>query len=89
MRFALVLGLLALSGCASVEPQKFVGPSGKTAYTMDCAGYGRTVAECFKRAGEVCPAGYNVVSQTNAPIGIPTMHGLMIMSDDKMAIECK
>lgn len=72
-----------------VEPQKFVGPKGKTAYAMDCAGYGRTVSECYQKAGELCPSGYDIISQSSTPIGIPTAYGTIIVTDDKMAVECK
>lgn len=85
-----VLSVFVLAGCAgTINPEKFVGPSGKAAYSMDCAGMSKTVAACYKKAGEVCPAGYTIISQSAAPVGVPTAYGTLIVTDDKMAIECK
>ena len=85
-----VLFFVFLGGCAgTINPEQFVGPNGKSAYAMDCAGMSKTVAGCYKKAGEICPSGYNVISQSAAPIGIPGKYGTLIVSDDKMAIECK
>lgn len=78
----------ALSGCA-VAPEAFTGPGGKQAYTMECSGSGRTIAQCYKKAGELCPAGYSLISQTSTPYGVPTQQGTLILSTDQMAIECK
>jgi hypothetical protein len=56
--------LVLLSGCASVNPQPFVGPSGNYAYSMKCSGMGRDWDDCLQKAGELCPDGYSIVGQT-------------------------
>lgn len=56
------LPIVLLMGCASVEPVAVTGPSGGTAYSMSCAGGGLSMEDCFVKASEMCPAGYDVVS---------------------------
>lgn len=36
-----------LVACAAIEPQQFVGPNSKTAYSMKCSGMGRTLDACY------------------------------------------
>jgi len=54
-----------LTSCMSVDPQPFRGPNGKPAYSMQCSGMGRTIDERYRKAGEVCPDGYNIVDRTS------------------------
>ena len=58
-RTLLTLSAFALAACAGIQPKPFVGPNGKTAYSMHCSGMGRTLEACYQKAGEICPAGYN------------------------------
>jgi hypothetical protein len=89
--FALwIVGCLLLSGCASVEPVKFKGPNGKTAYSMKCSGWGRTLEDCYQKSGEICPDGYTIVERSSSVSGIPSRDGgTMIVSSQGMAIGCK
>lgn len=57
------LSLLICSSCAH-EPERFTGPSGRDAYSMKCHGMGRTLEKCYQKAGEVCPAGYNLIDNS-------------------------
>ena len=50
---AFLAALAGVVGCASVAPVKFVGPNGKAAYSMRCSGMGRSMEECYQKAGEV------------------------------------
>jgi hypothetical protein len=82
--------LAFLVACAAIEPQQFVGPNSKTAYSMKCSGMGRTLDACYKKAGEVCPAGYNIIDRTTSIVGIPMQGGgTMIAPQHSLAIECK
>lgn len=79
-----------LAACASIEPQQFVGPNSKTAYSMKCSGMGRTLDACYKKAGEVCPQGYNIIDRASGTVGVPMMNGGMMMAPEhNIAIECK
>ena len=56
-----------LAGCA-IEPVKFSGPNGRAAYAMTCSGPGRTIEACYQKAGDMCPSGYDIVSQPTPPV---------------------
>jgi hypothetical protein len=79
------LATLLFAGCASIEPQLFTGPNGGTAYSMRCSGAGRTLDACYKKAGELCPAGYNIVDRAS---GIVASGGVAVTRYN-LAIECK
>ena len=79
-----------LVACAAIEPQQFVGPNSKTAYSMKCSGMGRTLDACYKKAGEVCPGGYNIIDRATGTVGIPMKGGgTMMAPQHNLAIECK
>lgn len=79
-----------LVACAAIEPQQFVGPNSKTAYSMKCSGMGRTLDACYKKAGEVCPGGYNIIDRATGTVGVPMQGGgTMIAPQHSLAIECK
>ena len=82
--------VLLLTACAAIEPQQFVGPNGKTAYSMRCSGMGRTLDACYKKACEVCPSGYTIVDRASGTIAVPVTGGGMIAAPQhNLAIECK
>jgi hypothetical protein len=58
-----------LVACAAIEPQQFVGPNNKTAYSMKCSGMGRTLDACYKKAGGICPGGYNIIDRATGTVG--------------------
>ncbi len=78
-----------LSACASVHLQQFKGPNGNTAYLMQCSGWGRTLADCYRRAGEICPDGYRVVKQSSATAAVPAGGGVVAAPQYTLAVECK
>lgn len=82
------LCLLATS-CAPIEPHAFNGPNGKLAYSMKCNGMGRTIEDCYKKAGEICSKGYSIIDRSSQPVGVPVNHGTMIASNQTLAVECK
>ncbi|MGB9493596.1 MAG: hypothetical protein WCA83_02190 [Azonexus sp.] len=90
MRLLSVFVVLAVSACASIEPQEFRGPNGKTAYSMKCSGLGRTLDACYKKAGEVCPNGYNIIDRASGTVAVPVSGGGIIAAPEyNLAIECK
>jgi hypothetical protein len=59
----ILLGLLVLAflaGCVGVHEVK--GPDGKPALALKCG----DATACYKKAGELCPDGYDLVSNNNA-----------------------
>lgn len=89
MRIVLLISTMLLSSCAGIEPQQFVGPNGKTAYSMRCSGMGRTLDACYKKSGEVCPAGYTIIDRASGTVGVPVSGGVMLAPQHSLAIECK
>lgn len=79
------VGLIAavLAGCASVEPASFNGPSGRQAFSMECNG--ATMDGCYRKAGEICPGGYTVLSNDTRYIA----WGGYMVPKRAMAVECK
>ena len=53
------LMLATLAGCVTARPLTL--PSGQHGQAISCPGTLRSMADCYVKAGEVCPAGYDVV----------------------------
>lgn len=85
----IVAACALLAACASVEPQQFVGPNGRTAYSMECSKGGRSLDACYKKAGEVCPAGYAIIDRASTTQITPTQFGPIGSPRHSIAIECK
>ncbi|WP_430474963.1 hypothetical protein ACQ0MK_04245 [Thalassospira lucentensis] len=81
--------ILPLSGCAAIQPEMFSGPNGRVAYHMECSGMGRTLGDCYKKAGEICPQGYQVLDNSSDLVGIPVNGTTMLATKRSIAIECK
>jgi len=89
-RGVLIIAIPSLLGaCAAIDPQRFSGPNGKTAYTMKCSGMGRTLDACYKKGGELCPGGYTIIDRASGVIGVPMQGGTMMAPQHSLAIECK
>jgi hypothetical protein len=52
--------MVLLAGCVSVKEVK--GPDGKPALALKCG----DATNCYKRAGELCPDGYDLVGNNYA-----------------------
>jgi len=76
-------------GCMSISPQQFSGPNGKDAYSMRCSGLGRTLDACYKKAGELCPSGYNIVDRSSGAVAMMYQGTFMAAPKEQLAIECK
>jgi len=76
-------------GCASVTPSQFIGPNGKTAYSMRCSGLGRTLDECYQKAGLLCPSGYNIIENSSSTVAMMNQGAMVAAPRRDMAIECK
>ena len=89
MRILYLIFPLLFSACASIDPQQFVGPNGKTAYSMECSGMGRTLDACYKKAGVVCASGYTIINLASGTVGVPVNGGTIMATEYNLAIECK
>lgn len=84
------VGYVLLTGCAPIQPNQFSGPNGRPAYSMLCSGMGRTLDQCYQKAGELCPTGYTVVGSETGTVGVPlATGGMLIAPRHTLAIECK
>lgn len=53
-------------------------------------GLGRTLDACYKKAGEVCPNGYNIIDRASGTVAVPVSGGGIIAAPEyNLAIECK
>ena len=89
MRAVLIALTVVLTACAEIHPREFRGPNGKTAYSMRCSGMGRTLDDCYSKAGELCPAGYNIIDRASGTVAVPVNGSIMAAPKHNLAIECK
>jgi len=58
----ILLGLsILLIACATVT-QETVGANNKKVYGIDCSGKAVSINTCYKKAAQLCPMGYTLVS---------------------------
>ena len=70
--------LLALVGCTTAHPTPL--PGGGQGFMIGCGGVQHTMIDCFARAGQVCPDGYDVVtaSAESTPIINPYERSILV-----------
>ena len=79
--------LLLLAACTVIDPQQFVGPNGKAAYSMRC---GDALDACYKKSGEICPSGYVIIDRATGTIAVPVYgSGTIATPEHTLVIECK
>jgi hypothetical protein len=85
MRLSLgIVGLALLSGCVQVSEVK--GPDGKAALALKCG----NATDCYKKAGELCPDGYDFVNSTTGTVIVPMNNGSSIGTPQTtVLVECK
>jgi hypothetical protein len=57
-----MLALLVLAACANAHPSAL--PGGGTGYAIGCSGIQNTMDDCYAKAAQICPAGYDVAAAT-------------------------
>lgn len=77
--------VLFFVSCTSSK--KIMAPSGKEGHMVTCP---RNVSNCYEKAAELCPKGYNEISKSDSSSGA-TVIGNNIVTSKKfeMMIECK
>ena len=88
MRKIVFIFPVLLAACA-IDSKPFNGPNARQAYSMNCSGFGRTLSRCYKKAGELCPGGYNIVDLLTGTVVVPVNNSIMAAPKNHMAIECK
>ncbi len=89
MNKLLILATVLLTSCASITPVAFNGPSGKQAYSMKCSGMGRTLDDCYVKAGQLCQSGYTIVDRSSGSVGVFNGGHGFVAAKESLAIECK
>lgn len=56
----IVASMALLAGC--VTAKQTVAPDGRPAYSISCNGGTHDLGDCYSKAGEMCPSGFNVVA---------------------------
>jgi hypothetical protein len=57
----LALGVISLTGCAAAH--KTVMPDGRQGLSINCSGAAMSWNQCYEKAGDKCPHGYEVISK--------------------------
>jgi hypothetical protein len=84
MRLSLgIVGLALLAGCVQVHEVK--GPDGKTALAVKCG----DATACYKKAGELCPDGYDLVGNNNQNFVYGSQGSVYGGSQTTLVVECK
>jgi hypothetical protein len=85
----LAIGILCTAGCASIKPVPITGPNGNQGYSMRCSGMGRSLEQCYRTAGTLCNAGYEVVSENTSTVAIPSGESFIASPQTTLTIECR
>jgi hypothetical protein len=64
MRKHLIIFCVVLTGCATATTIN--GPDGQQAQLIECNGAMLTISSCFKKANDVCPAGYALLQNSES-----------------------
>lgn len=82
--------VLVVTALVAVPATPITAPSGKPGYSLKCHGWGRTIEDCYEKAAELCPHGYNIENQDNQIQGIPQPNGgTVIINRSYMLISCR
>ncbi len=58
-----IIFVLAVVFCSCALSQNITTPSGKQGFAITCPAEGFGTGLCYKKAGQQCPQGYNIISQ--------------------------
>ena len=93
LRIAVLAALLAPvanAGLVDASVTEVVAPSGRPGYSLKCSGWGRNIVDCYRKAVEVCPHGYDVERQYTGTTWVPSpKRGVIIAPKNSMIISCR
>lgn len=77
MKKFLLLCSFLVSGCVSTEAL-YVNEKGEQVYQTICNWNNKTIGDCFKGAGKVCPKGFNIIERHEGSMfsGVSTFGGV-------------
>jgi hypothetical protein len=50
---------------------------------------GRTLDDCYQKAGEICPGGYEIVDRASGIVAVPVSGGVIAAPQHNLVIECR
>jgi hypothetical protein len=56
-----VIAVIGLSACAVAS--RTVAPDGRQAISINCSGAALAWNQCYEKAGDMCPHGYDIISK--------------------------
>lgn len=77
--FLILVGLpLALAACTTARQTAL--PGGGQGYAIGCSGIQHTMDDCYARAAEMCPAGYDIVAadEESTPVINPYQRSMYV-----------
>lgn len=87
MRYLFILALVGLAACAMKTP--FTGPDGRQAYSLRCPPISGGIGGCYQQAGQLCPAGYDVIDGRSSTVGTINSTGGVIASQQTLTFQCR
>jgi len=87
----LVICCVLVTSCAMPVPvTKVVGSNGRPAYSLKCSGFGRDRQDCLKKAGELCPGGYDILDDNSRTNGALVTNNMIIAAHKEyLTISCR
>ena len=89
MRILCIALSMLLTACAAIAPQRFVGPNGRPAYSIQCSGIAQALDDCYRSANAVCSGWYTIIERTSAMVPIPIQGGMFDAPQHKLTVECR
>lgn len=88
MRPYILLLVLTIAGCTTAT--EMYGPEGERLISIDCTAASGTMAPCYEKAAEVCPAGYRLIERTDT-VGAPVITAFAVTHTARrsVVVECK
>ncbi len=85
-RVLIVFAMAGVTVSCAAQPEKFLGPNGRTAYTLPCTSW----AECYRTAATLCEKGYDIIGQHSDTQGFSSRgFGGHVYSTQTLAVECR
>lgn len=63
-RVILLAALLLPASCNTTSARQFTAPDGRPAHLVQCDTVALSMADCYAKATELCPSGYDLLNRT-------------------------
>lgn len=87
----IVVATAMLAACVSSKPT--IAPDGKPGFAVSCNGGLHNIGDCYTKAGQLCPQGFNVIAgESGGPAFVGASGGVMYggsIEKRTLIVECK